>query len=56
MIKTEHNGAKNGGGFWGYRQDAKEVSNYLRRVEDRRLEKEANKSMGGKAASAEEWD
>lgn len=33
-IKTEHSGAKNGGGFWGKRTDAKEVSNMLRRRED----------------------
>jgi hypothetical protein len=30
-IKTEHAGAKNGGGFWGTRADAKQVSNKLRR-------------------------
>jgi hypothetical protein len=30
-IKTEHAGAKNGGGFWGKRTDAKQVSNKLRR-------------------------
>lgn len=33
-IKTEHSGAKNGGGFWGRRIEAKEVSNILRRRED----------------------
>lgn len=34
-IKTEHSGAKNGGGFWGKRNDAKEVSNHLRREADK---------------------
>lgn len=32
-IKTEHAGAKNGGGFYGHRDEAKEVSNRLRREE-----------------------
>ena len=31
-IKTEHNGAKNGGGFWGTRRIAKKVSKRLRRI------------------------
>ena len=31
-IKTEHNGAKNGGGFWGSRRIAKKVSKRLRRI------------------------
>ena len=31
-IKTEHNGAKNGGGFWGTRAIAKKVSKRLRRI------------------------
>lgn len=35
MIKTEHSGAKNGGGFWGKRTDAKDVSNHLRREADK---------------------
>ncbi|MBB5663274.1 hypothetical protein GGE68_001450 [Rhizobium leguminosarum] len=30
-IKTEHSGAKNGGGYWGRRALAKEVSNIIRR-------------------------
>lgn len=32
MIKTEHNGAKNGGGYWGRRAEAKKVSKRLRRA------------------------
>lgn len=31
MIKTEHNGAKNGGGFWGKRAEAKYVCRRARR-------------------------
>lgn len=34
-IKTEHAGAKNGGGYWGRRADAKERSKKLRRVNDK---------------------
>jgi hypothetical protein len=30
-IKTEHSGAKNGGGYWGPRAEAKKVSKKLRR-------------------------
>lgn len=35
-TKTEHAGAKNGGGYYGPRADAKKVSNRLRRQEDKR--------------------
>lgn len=35
-MKTEHNGAKNGGGHWGTREEAKTMSNIARRGEDRR--------------------
>jgi hypothetical protein len=31
MKKTEHNGAKNGGGFWGRRAEAKRLSKRARR-------------------------
>ena len=30
-IKTEHAGAKNSGGFWGKREEAKTLSKKLRR-------------------------
>lgn len=30
-LKTEHSGAKNGGGYWGDRAEAKAVSNKARR-------------------------
>lgn len=33
-IKTEHAGAKNGGGYWGLRIEAKQVSKKLRRRKD----------------------
>lgn len=34
-IKTGHAGAKNGGGYWGKRVDAKERSRKLRRGDDK---------------------
>lgn len=34
-VETEHAGAKNGGGFYGPRADAKRISNVLRRRADR---------------------
>jgi hypothetical protein len=36
-IKTEHNGAKNGGGAWMKRADAKKNSNRVRRSVDREV-------------------
>lgn len=36
-IKTEHNGAKNGGGYWGTREEAKHKSKRARRLEDRNI-------------------
>lgn len=35
VVKTEHAGAKNGGGYWGPRAEAKHESNRTRRVNDR---------------------
>jgi len=34
-IKTEHAGAKNGGGYWGKREEAKRKSSKVRRAQDR---------------------
>ena len=34
-IRTEHAGAKNGGGYWGKRAEAKRRCRRLRRKEDR---------------------
>jgi len=34
-IKTEHSGAKNRGGYWGTRAEAKRLSNKQRRANDR---------------------
>lgn len=34
-IKTEHSGAKNGGGYWGKREEAKRKSSKARRAQDR---------------------
>src|SRR6185312_16681917 len=38
-LKTEHAGAKNGGGHWGTRHEAKTLSTKARRMNDRSLEK-----------------
>jgi hypothetical protein len=35
--KTEHAGAKNGGGYWGKREEAKRISKKLRRTKDKKL-------------------
>lgn len=35
-MKSEHSGAKNGGGFWGTRKEAKRTSNRIRRQTDAR--------------------
>lgn len=40
-TKTEHAGAKNGGGYWGKRVDAKKKSKRLRRQQDKRETKPA---------------
>lgn len=39
IRKTEHAGAKNGGGYWGKRHEAKTLSKKIRRAESRRLER-----------------
>lgn len=39
-IKTEHSGAKNGGGHWGARADAKIISKKLRRKKSKKIIKE----------------
>lgn len=41
QIKPEHAGAKNGGGAWMTRAEAKKQSKKLRRRADRRTTKEA---------------
>lgn len=46
-MKTEHGGAKNGGGYWGRRAEAKRLAKRLRRAEDRRLARLAR--MGGRS-------
>lgn len=37
FIKTEHAGAKNGGGYWGTRTRAKKISQKVRRHMDKLL-------------------
>ncbi len=44
-IKTEHAGAKNGGGYWGKRREAKKVSNKLRREAGKAAAKAAAKEV-----------
>ena len=39
IRKTEHNGAKNGGGYWGKRHEAKMLSKRIRRQHSRRIAK-----------------
>ena len=39
-LKTEHAGAKNGGGHWGTRAEAKSGSKKARRAADKRATKE----------------
>jgi len=36
-VKTEHSGAKNGGGYWGTREEAKKISKKLRRANAKNL-------------------
>ena len=35
-LKTEHSGAKNGGGHWGTRKEAKKISSRIRRINAKR--------------------
>jgi hypothetical protein len=35
-VKTEHAGAKNGGGSYGHREDVKKASNHRRRAAAKR--------------------
>jgi hypothetical protein len=35
-VKIEHAGAKNGGGYWGLREEAKRESKKLRRRTDKK--------------------
>lgn len=43
IKKSEHNGAKNGGGAWMKRIDAKKESNKVRRANDKVIELEDNR-------------
>ena len=36
--KSEHAGAKNGGGHWGTREEAKQISKKVRRAQDKKEE------------------
>lgn len=41
VKKSEHVGAKNGGGFWGTRFDAKSESSRIRRLQGKALVRDA---------------
>ncbi len=41
-MKTEHAGAKNGGGHWGPRAEAKALSNKARREADKQEARDAD--------------
>lgn len=41
-TRTEHSGGKNGGGYWGTREEAKSRSKILRRQNDKDLEAEGH--------------
>lgn len=43
MKKTEHSGAKNGGGYWGPRSEAKKESKKLRRRNAKRIVRDSLK-------------
>jgi hypothetical protein len=45
-LKTEHTGAKNGGGGYGHRADVKHASNRRRRRESRRQERQGVRDRG----------
>ena len=42
-MKTEHTGAKNGGGAWMYRVDAKKYSRKARRAADKVTARDSNR-------------
>lgn len=41
-VNTEHSGGKNGGGYWGKRIEAKEMSKRIRREQDKEQERWIN--------------
>ena len=45
-IKANHNGAKNGGGYWGTREEAKTLSKKARREAGKREIKKSLKEEG----------
>jgi len=49
QIKTEHSGAKNGGGFWGKRAEAKQISKNLRRAASKEIVTKVDSSVSESA-------
>ncbi len=54
IRKTEHAGAKNGGGYWGKRHEAKTLSKKIRRAESRRLEESESSEFENRPQADEE--
>lgn len=50
-MKTEHAGAKNGGGHWGTRTEAKNLSRTARRLEDKMATYHTSGTIRGKVTT-----
>lgn len=48
--KTEHSRAKNGGGYWGKRAEAKQISKKLRRVSAKK-----NITLASESSLKKDW-
>jgi hypothetical protein len=51
--KSEHTGAKNGGGHWGTREEAKRASKKQRRCADKDLVRNERANLGSKRKVSE---
>ena len=52
-VKTEHSGAKNGEGYWGSRNEAKQVCKKLRRNQEKG---NLRRAMRGETEGDDEFD
>jgi hypothetical protein len=50
-IKSEHSGAKNGGGHWGTRDEAKKLSKKVRRASAKEMIQEESDDLDNKKGS-----
>ncbi|HUC95671.1 MAG TPA: hypothetical protein VMR76_01790 [Candidatus Saccharimonadia bacterium] len=48
IIKTEHAGAKNGGGYWGTRATAKQITKKRRRLNEKKHASDLLRSISNK--------